>query len=197
MLLFAERNLRITKVSEDTGISRTTLTALSNNTNQGIQFDTLNKLCIYLQITPEQFFSFLPYDIYVRLDKIYEDQFLITLSITEKGKKSTFTFYAITTIDYRFFLEDDESGTTGKEISKLDIEIEISNPAYQDTKEAIDDTAKQNYLLIKQFAQAPFWFRQEVENRVVDEIALHYHDEIPDSEEEYTITVSWPSELIR
>jgi DNA-binding Xre family transcriptional regulator len=53
-VLLAERNIKITKVSKDTGISRTTLTSLTNNYAQGIQFDTLDTLCKYLSITPDK-----------------------------------------------------------------------------------------------------------------------------------------------
>ena len=38
--LLKERKLKISKVSVDTGISRTTLTMLCNNTGKGVQFDT-------------------------------------------------------------------------------------------------------------------------------------------------------------
>ena len=67
-VLLAERNLKITKVSRDTGISRTTLTALCYDHSGGIKFDTLNTLCKYLGITPAEFFSYSQYD--------YEIQFL-------------------------------------------------------------------------------------------------------------------------
>ena len=56
-VLLAERNLKITKVSRDTGISRTTLTALCYDQTAGIKYDTLNTLCKYLQITPTEFSS--------------------------------------------------------------------------------------------------------------------------------------------
>ncbi|MDU7066726.1 MAG: helix-turn-helix transcriptional regulator [Clostridium perfringens] len=62
-ILLAERNLKITQVSKDTGISRTTLTSLSNNYSQGIQFDTINTLCNYLKVTPEQLITYVPIDI--------------------------------------------------------------------------------------------------------------------------------------
>mgnify|MGYP000810235359 CR=1 FL=1 len=62
-VVLAEQGLRITKVSKDTGISRTTLTALANNQSQGIQFDTLNSLCMYLKVTPNQLISYYPIDI--------------------------------------------------------------------------------------------------------------------------------------
>ncbi len=61
-VLLAERNLRISKVSKDTGISRTTLTSLNNNYSQGIQFDTMNTLCLYLGVVPEKLISYIPFD---------------------------------------------------------------------------------------------------------------------------------------
>lgn len=55
--ILAEKGLKITKVSKDTGISRTTLTALTQNHSQGIQLDTLDTLCNYLNITPSDLFK--------------------------------------------------------------------------------------------------------------------------------------------
>lgn len=70
-VLLAERNLKITRVSRDTGISRTTLTALCNDYTGGIKFDTLNVLCKYLKVTPQDFFNYLPYDYEIT---VYEDE---------------------------------------------------------------------------------------------------------------------------
>lgn len=64
-VLLAERRLKISKVSQDTGISRTTLTALSGYRAQGIQFDTLNTLCSYLRIEPSDLLMFVPYDFHI------------------------------------------------------------------------------------------------------------------------------------
>lgn len=60
-VLMAERGLKIADVYEDTGISKTTLMALSENTGKGVQFDTVDKLCIYLGIDISEFFLFVPY----------------------------------------------------------------------------------------------------------------------------------------
>lgn len=60
--LLAERSLKITKVSNDTGISRTTLTALNQNENKMVQMVTINTLCNYLKITPADFFEYSPLD---------------------------------------------------------------------------------------------------------------------------------------
>ena len=70
--LMAERQLKITRVSNDTGISRTTLTALSQEMSKGVQLDTLNTLCNYFNITPCEFFSYIPYDIQYNFDIIDE-----------------------------------------------------------------------------------------------------------------------------
>lgn len=62
-VILAENNLRVSKVANDTGISRTTLTALSENHSKGIQLDTMNKLCKYLKILPSDLFVYAPVDI--------------------------------------------------------------------------------------------------------------------------------------
>lgn len=62
-VLLAERRLTISKVAQDTGISRTTLTALTGRSARGIQFDTLNRLCQYLKVTPDALFIYRPFDL--------------------------------------------------------------------------------------------------------------------------------------
>lgn len=59
----AENNIRISKIANDTGISRTTLTGLTEGHTKGIQFDTLDKICRYLKIEPADLFVYSPIDI--------------------------------------------------------------------------------------------------------------------------------------
>lgn len=80
-VLLAERNLKITRVSRDTGISRTTLTALCNDYTGGIKFDTLNVLCKYLKITPQEFFNYSPYDYEIT---VYEDEMTDNIKALEE-----------------------------------------------------------------------------------------------------------------
>lgn len=61
-VLLAERKLNISKAAADTGISRTTLTALAYNHSRGIQYDTLNTLCRYLSVTPDKLILYYPVD---------------------------------------------------------------------------------------------------------------------------------------
>ena len=75
-LLLAERGLKISKVAKDTGISRTTLTALTNSTSQGVQLETIDKLCMYLKTDVSSFFVFHPSTISFILSKENDKTFL-------------------------------------------------------------------------------------------------------------------------
>lgn len=55
--LLAERNLKITQVSKDTGLSRTTLNGIKFNRNKAIQMETIDILCNYFKITPGELFE--------------------------------------------------------------------------------------------------------------------------------------------
>lgn len=55
--LLAERNVSITQVHEDTGISRTTLHGLTKEASKSVQVSTLTTLCNYFDITPGELFT--------------------------------------------------------------------------------------------------------------------------------------------
>ena len=59
-VLMAERQIKISSISDDTGISRTTLTSLKYHRASRIDFKTLDILCQYLRITPGEFFEYKP-----------------------------------------------------------------------------------------------------------------------------------------
>lgn len=75
-LLLAERGLKISKVAKDTGISRTTLTALANSTSQGVQLETIDKLCMYLKTDVSSFFVFHPSTVSLVLSKDNDNTYL-------------------------------------------------------------------------------------------------------------------------
>lgn len=87
-ILLAERNLTISKVCEDTGISRTTLTALCSNKSKGIQFDTLDTLCNYLNVFPENILTFSPYKLTFEKSKFYSDYICIIIENCTTRKKN-------------------------------------------------------------------------------------------------------------
>ncbi|WP_125705517.1 helix-turn-helix domain-containing protein [Lacticaseibacillus daqingensis] len=60
-VLLAERQLSIKDVVTDTGISRNTISNISNSPSANIATDTIDRLCNYLEITPANFFEYSPY----------------------------------------------------------------------------------------------------------------------------------------
>lgn len=56
-ILMGKKMVNISKVSRDTGISRTTLTNLYYKRNKSISGVVINKLCEYFGVTFTQFFT--------------------------------------------------------------------------------------------------------------------------------------------
>lgn len=61
-VLLVERNIKISELHKRTGISRTTLTALAQNQSKGIQFDTFDTLCNFLNVKPNDLFTQEPFE---------------------------------------------------------------------------------------------------------------------------------------
>ncbi len=57
-VLLGERLIKITEISERTGISRTTLTNLYYKRSKSISFDVLNKLCEFFDCSIEDIIEF-------------------------------------------------------------------------------------------------------------------------------------------
>lgn len=62
-ILLTERGMKATKIANDTGIARSTLSKISNNSSEKIDYSTINTLCKYLRITPCDFFEYSPIDV--------------------------------------------------------------------------------------------------------------------------------------
>lgn len=92
-VLLAERRLKISRVAADTGISRTTLTALAYNNSMGIQMSTLNTLCIYLDIKPNQLFSFFPVDVVVEEIKGSLESLHVRFTVRDRWSVKTCVIY--------------------------------------------------------------------------------------------------------
>ena len=200
-ILLAEQNLKITKVSNDTGISRTTLTALSNNYSQGIQFDTINKLCIYLRVTPEELLAFVPIDI--KIDDIPLDineiirsksstsEILVT--ITDKNKD--YNCYVCGNISIEFSKDKGKSN----EIVDIILDMELWNP--DDNEHIRNDIEEENQILINAFKQLTRPFLNDLEAVIIEkliyeleyEYGCEYKFVVAD---DAGISINWPNELL-
>lgn len=188
-ILLAEKKLRISKVSGDTGISRTTLTSLSNNYSQGIQLDTLNKLCLYLQVTPDRLFAYIPFDYHVRVTRESGDAFSISITFTSKGSEKTASLYAQVFASYDTELsdEDDPRSVPVKILTDVQIVLDFYPP---DGEPLVEE---ENQLLIRYLSTMPAIFKTDVENVITSAICddLEGDAEAP----ELSCVLEWPTEL--
>lgn len=60
-----ENNTTIAELAKSTGISRSTLYNLTSDSSKGIQYDTLNKMCMYFDTEICSLIDFVPFDIEV------------------------------------------------------------------------------------------------------------------------------------
>lgn len=98
-ILLAKKQIKISRMAFDTGLSRTTLTALSQNESKRIDNDTLNIILMYLKIMPNDFFNFISFDFQIEIIpnefdiEIVEYPKYGDLSEDIKIKKATFDLY--------------------------------------------------------------------------------------------------------
>lgn len=181
-VLLAERKLKISKVAVDTGISRTTLTALAHNYTQGIQFDTLNTLCSYLAVSPNQIVSWIPVDIKVEEIGVSKnlDSISLSLEICQNGRKTPCS------LDGSMRL-----GFSNGALNDIDIELSL-----WDEEINAANVREENILLKRVFPQIQAPFLSDIEQKIFDEL-LDYRlkDYVGDSVDPIGFRVIWPTEL--
>jgi len=114
-VLLAERNMTASQLSNNTGISKTTLSSLVNNTSGGIQYDTIDKICLALGIGPNDFFDYIPYNYTMNLENLSTVQMDIKLNENDN--------YIINKIVQTMLLE---ISVTGRNIERVfDFEVDF------------------------------------------------------------------------
>ena len=81
--LMTERNLKASRVANDIpNLSRNTINTVANNKGKMLQLETINSLCEYLEISPSDFFEYLPFDIDIKLSADEEASITVADSFT-------------------------------------------------------------------------------------------------------------------
>lgn len=212
-ILLAERNLRITKVSKDTGISRTTLTSLSSNKAQGIQFDTINTLCNYLNVNPNQLITHSPIDVKLKeiliddleINNRSTDNFIkptsleLTIEIIKNGRPfNCYTSGSIYIEAYNANLFNEKTGDYSKvlTIGKLEIFIELYSE--KDNPDNAD-IVEENLVLIDTFKNLPVSFINDLKNEIVNKITYEIGSKLNTRyfREDFNIHFYWDERLIK
>lgn len=179
-VLLAERGLKITKVFEDTGISRTTLTALYYNSCKGVQLDTLNALCLYLRVDPGQMLQFVPFDISVTVstDFVYApevEEFGFVSEIQFKivdGKKE----YEIPSI-----AEVEATISSDYVLDDLRIDIQFMSESYYQgslSDEECESLEQDNLTLLSYLEKLPVTFLTKLQYDIASEIMMDLESEV-------------------
>lgn len=94
--LMGERRIKISKLSAETGIARSTLTPIYYNKSEMIKIDTINKLCKYFQVNVVQFFESTLFDIQFGFNEELEEN-NVYLKRNDKGIQD-YNFNALSTV---------------------------------------------------------------------------------------------------
>lgn len=199
-VLLAERKLKITKVCNDTGISRTTLTYLANNYSKGIQYDTLNTLCSYLHITPGELISYVPVDIFIlsiNIDFENDGQLQIQLEITHNGITQNCDLCGNA---YLHFSDFDDPYFNPKNYMKLPCAVDIDITLWDIDNDP--EYEKENQFIIDAFHELPITFLKDIEANIIDDIINEIHSEYHledyiDQIEPLTASLSWDNALLK
>lgn len=173
-VLLAERNLKITQVSKDTGISRTTLTALINNRSQGIQFDTINTLCNYLKITPDKLMSYLPLEIEISdIDILGGEILKLDLNIIKNSNSTICPLTGLCGFIFEDSTElltcDDFSNPSNKKYNLIISIFLIDSETNYEEYELIE-VKRKNQILINAFNTLTIPFIEDIQNSITDKI---------------------------
>lgn len=181
-VLLSERGLTAKKVSEDTGISRPTLTTLTQNRGNGIQYDTLNTLCNYLNVTPNDIVSYVPYEFefeYEWIDSISlteynscpEGLLLVILKYSDRVKQQRechilISIYCTSSAPYR---SDDVDDT--------DLYIDVDGDIdavwdYEENPDAYEEVIEYDncYKFYKIWSKLPQVFKRKIEIEIINKI---------------------------
>lgn len=172
-LLLAERGLKISKVAKDTGISRTTLTALTNSTSQGVQLETIDKLCMYLKTDVSSFFVFHPSTISFILSKENDKTFLfLTIKYNTQIFKVLFEVYV-----NPVYIDDPSFNKAGGYVISLFFAGSFTEPP---TKFSKDDEWEvgNEWFERHYYPKLPIIFRTDLENKIKNIIIKEFN--IPD-----------------
>ncbi|EGQ2896187.1 helix-turn-helix transcriptional regulator, partial [Staphylococcus pseudintermedius] len=156
-----ERDIKIVRISKETGISRNTITNTASNNSEMLQMNTINKICRYLDITPCEFFDYIPIDIDVTF---YEDD---KIDIVDDWSLDSGEYRIKFDVD--LLLDIDIEGRKQKIDSKIIVEnTVITSFPFQDIMLSIQTNDTQMQELISIFNTIPKEFKKLIYKNLIE-----------------------------
>lgn len=136
--LMSERNIKTSDIYRDLGIAKTTILSLSKGATSGIQFETLERLCTYLNISPTDFFEYSPYVLQTNFDTNILSMATTDLTYTAQITKNVYQKNFRLKVTFNIPTLSPEFPKSSIENQALFLKIQlIEDPSY--TQEELDD----------------------------------------------------------
>lgn len=192
--IMAERDIRQDEMARDIGISKATLSNIANNRTAGLQYSTIEKIAIYLNLSLENLFDFSPYmfefsigngtnEIEIQESEI-EDGYSYK-AMDDFGRETPSSEFPIT------YFNNGEITIISRGMSRftkpLHVSIEFDNGAFPERHfdPVIVPTISDNFNYVvrvgienadarKIHSELPFAFQKQLNNQIIEFIKLNY-----------------------
>lgn len=147
-VLLAQKEVKISRMALDTGLSRTTLTSISQNESKRIDNETLNTILMYLQISPNQFFNFIPYDFDINIEV---NNFVIKNTTSEQDSYENRECYTLEAGDFDLFIKLDDKISERLPIYEFEIKLEehYNKIQIEEVQEQVDYNTWETHIIDK------------------------------------------------
>lgn len=163
-ILLAERDLSIKEIIQKTGISRNVLSNMINKPYTNVSTTNLDKLCNFLEITPEDFFDYYPLRIsYAHIPSKLKDKDVMLLAMTT---------------------------TSGTVINKFSLVLEADNNNVKSKSEGYNLLINVWYnpeeMFYKIYSEVTPFFKHQIEKEII-RAAKQYLKDINSKKDEFSI----------
>ena len=167
--LMTVKNVRVKDLHEKLGLSNAAILKIRENTALQIRYDTLDKLCKFFNVTPNEFFEYTPLDININSVTACDEIEKIKEADKDPNKFITLKFPDIAlfvyddSIKYHYLVEDCKYMPNNLFYISFISAYDFSH----DLKEAYPD-AQQTDKLIKDWKSLPKGFQTMLKKRLYD-----------------------------
>lgn len=169
------KKVRVKDLNEQLGLSNAAILKIRENTALQIRYDTLDKLCKFFNVTPNEFFEYTPLDINIELVTACDEIEKIKEADKEPNKFITLKFPDIAlfvyddSIKYHYLVEDCKYVPNNLFYISFISAYDFSH----DLKEAYPD-AQQTDKLIKDWNSLSGGFKNDLKKKLYDFVEKGY-----------------------
>lgn len=193
-ILMSERGVKNSTLSLKTGISKNTISSTAQNDGKMIQLETVNKICQVLDVSPSEFFSYLPFDIRISSS-------LNGLDINgEKNEKNRINKIVASKLDIDLFIQVSEKNNITKTYEfecRQETEWELNDP-FISAKVIISDSSDSEFVSFWNSISTPFQtdIKKEIQSDLELTIIDFMNEKVKKLCEHYPLDSGKPEEML-